>query len=56
MSTLAVNAVKAGHTTREIELAIREIRMAIRKSREAPDDRRFKLEAGDAVRALEQMV
>ena len=52
---LAVDAVRAGHKTREIELAIREIRMAIRKSREAPDDRRLKLKAGKAVRALEQM-
>lgn len=52
---LAIAAVRVGHKTREIELAIREIRMAIKNLRSDPDDKALEFELGKAIGKLDTM-
>lgn len=55
VTNLAIQAVKAGHTTREIEKAIREIRKALKPLTADPENKALLLTMGQAVNALEKM-
>lgn len=55
VTNLAIRAVKAGHTTREIEKAIREIRKALKPLTADPKSEALMLTMGRAVKALDEM-
>ena len=55
VTNLAIRAVKAGHTTREIEKAIREIRKALKPLTADPENKTLLLAMGRAVKALDKM-
>lgn len=55
IAKLAAQAVKAGHHSKEVELAVRRIRMALKKAAAAPDDAALANEIDDAVCALAYM-
>jgi len=55
ITNLAIAAVKAGCTTREIEKAIRAIRLALRELDTDSDNKVFLERAGEAILTLEKM-
>ena len=55
VTNLAIRAVKAGHTTREIEKAIREIRKALKLLAADPENEMLLRVMGCAVNALNGM-
>lgn len=55
VTNLAIRAVKAGHTTREIEKAIREIRKTLKLLTADPESGALLLTMGRAVNDLEKM-
>ena len=55
LANLAVKAVQAGYTTREVEIALREIRMAAKSSLAATEDSKFYSLLGNAVDKLRRM-
>lgn len=55
LANLAINAVQAGYTTREIEVALREIRMAAKSSLADTEDSKFYSLLGNAVDKLRRM-
>ena len=55
IAKLAAQAVKARHQSKEVELAVRRIRMALKKAAAAPDDAALAKEIDDAVCALAYM-
>ena len=55
ITNLSISALKNGYTCREIEKAIRKIRMAFKESTKAPDNTELINIAGQAVTALRLM-
>ena len=55
VANLAVNSLKTGRTSREIEKAIRAVRTTIRRQEKAPDDGALQKQAKDAVLDLKIM-
>ena len=55
ITNLSISALKNGYTCREIEKAIRKIRMAFKESTKAPDNTELINVAGQAVTALRLM-
>lgn len=55
VANLAIAALKNGSTSREIEKAIREIRLMTKKSVAEPDNAGLTLHAGQAVMELQRM-
>lgn len=55
LANLAIAAVKAGYTTREVELALREIRMAAKSSMANPESPTLYRILGNAVDNLQRM-
>ena len=55
VTNLAIQAVKAGHTTREIEKAIREIHKALKPLTADPENELLLRTMGCAVNALDKM-
>ena len=55
VTNLAIRAVKAGHTTREIEKAIREIRKALKSLATDPENETLLRLMGCAVNSLNEM-
>ena len=55
LANLAIAAVQAGYTTREVEIALREIRMAAKASLKDTEDSRFYSLLGNAVDRLRRM-
>jgi len=55
IANLAIAALKNGKTSREIEKAIREIRMTMKKSEAEPENTRLQYLAGCAVTELQKM-
>ena len=55
ITNLAIAALKNGCTCREIEKAIRKIRMALKESTQIPSNTVLISVAGEAVTALRQM-
>ena len=55
ITKLAAQAVKAGHHAKEVEIAIRKIRMALKKATDAPDDPALANEMEAAVYTLATM-
>ena len=55
LANLAIKAVQAGYTTREVESALREIRMAAKSSLTDTEDLRFYSLLGNAVDKLRRM-
>lgn len=51
----AINAVKQGYTSRQIEKALRAVRMAIKKSRASPDDEILRLGIQRTINQLVRM-
>ena len=52
LANLAIAAVQAGYTTREVEVALREIRMAAKSSMKNPDSEALYCALGDTVDIL----
>ena len=52
---LAIAAVQAGYTTREVEVALREIRMAVKSSMKNPDNEALCCALGNTVDILRSM-
>lgn len=55
LANLAINAVKAGYTTREVETALRRIRMAAKVSMANSENQQLYCALGNAVDALRRM-
>ncbi len=55
IANLSIAALKNGKTSREIEKAIREIRMTMKKSEAEPENKRLQYLAGCAVTELQKM-
>ena len=55
LANLAIAAVQAGFTTREVEIALREIRMAAKSSMKNPDNEALYCALGDTVDILRRM-
>ncbi len=55
LANLAIAAVQAGYTTREVEVALREIRMAAKSSMKNPDSEALYCALGDTVDILRRM-
>ncbi len=55
LANLAIAAVKAGYTTREVEIALREIRMAVKHSRRNSESPMLYRALGDTVDILRRM-
>ena len=55
LATLAIAAVQAGYTTREVETALRKIRMAAKSSMRNPDSEALYCALGNAVDTLRRM-
>ena len=55
LANLAIAAVQNGYTTREVEVALREIRMAAKSSMKNPDNEALYCALGDTVDILRRM-
>lgn len=55
LANLAIAAVKEGYTTREVEIALRKIRMAAKSSIANPESKMLDRQLGDAVDILRRM-
>ena len=55
LASLAIAAVQAGYTTREVEVALREIRMAAKSSMKNPDSEALYCALGNTVDILRRM-
>jgi hypothetical protein len=55
LANLAIAAVRAGHTTREIERQLRDIRMAIKTSLTSPESKTLLRILGNTVNILKRM-
>ena len=55
LANLAIAAVRAGYTTREVEVALRKIRMAAKSSMKNPDDEALYCALGNTVDILRRM-
>ena len=55
LASLAIAAVQNGYTTREVEVALREIRMAAKSSMKNPDSEALSCVLGNAVDILRSM-
>lgn len=55
LANLAIAAVEAGYTTREVEVALRQIRMAAKSSLANPESKMLHRKLGDAVDTLRRM-
>ena len=55
LANLAIAAVQAGYTTREVETALRKIRMAAKSSMRNPDSEALYCALGNAVDTLRRM-
>ena len=55
LANLAIAAVQAGYTTREVEVVLREIRMAAKSSMRNPDSEALYCALGDTVDILRRM-
>ena len=55
LANLAIAAVQVGYTSREIEIVLREIRMAAKSSMKNPDNETLYCALGDTVDILRRM-
>jgi hypothetical protein len=55
LANLSIAAVRAGYTTREVEVALRKIRMAAKSSMKNPDDEALYCALGNTVDILRRM-
>lgn len=55
LANLAIAAVEAGYTTREVETALRAIRMAAKDSMANPESKMYRIRLGNAVAILKRM-
>ena len=55
LANLAIAAVQNGYTTREVEIALREIRMAAKSSMKNPDSEALYCALGNTVDILRRM-
>lgn len=55
LANLAIGAIRAGNTTRKVEIALRKIRMAAKVSMTNSENREFYNALGNAVDALRRM-
>ena len=55
LANLAIAAVQNGYTTREVEVALREIRMAAKSSMKNPDNEALCCALGNTVDILRSM-
>ena len=55
LANLAIAAVRAGYTTREVEVALRKIRMAAKSSMKNPDSEALYCALGNTVDILRRM-